>query len=69
MQITARNCFKGTVSAIERGAVFAKIKITVAEGVTITSAVLNESIDELGLAVGKEAYAIVKSTDVMVAVD
>lgn len=38
------------------------------EGI-VSAAIANESVDELGLAVGGEAYGVVKASDVMVAVE
>lgn len=66
MKISARNQFKGTVVAIEEGAVNGIVTIDIGAGNIITSTITMSSIKELGLEVGKEAYAIVKSTSVMV---
>jgi molybdopterin-binding protein len=38
-------------------------------GPIVTASITNEAVDELGLAVGASAYAVVKASDVMVAVD
>ena len=38
-------------------------------GTTVTAAITNEAVDELGLAVGQEAYGVVEASDVMVAID
>lgn len=38
-------------------------------GTTVTAAITNEAVDELGLKVGQDAYAVVKASDVMVAID
>lgn len=64
--ISARNQLTGTVSAIEKGAVNAIVKLDVAEGVAISSTISMEAVKELGLAVGKEATAIIKATSVMI---
>ncbi len=45
-----------------------RVRLDVA-GKTVTAAITNEAVDELGLAVGQEAYAVVKASDVMVAID
>ena len=66
LNISARNQLTGTVSAIEEGAVNAIVKLDVAEGVTISSTISMEAVKELGLAVGKEATAIIKATSVMI---
>lgn len=69
MTISARNQFKGTVKAINEGAVNGIVKIEIAGGNVISATISMEAIKELHLAVGKEATAVIKATDVMVAVD
>lgn len=69
MKISARNVLKGKVVSIEKGATTAHVKIEIASGQVVTSAITNEAVDSLGLTVGGEAYAVIKSSDVMVAVD
>ena len=69
MRISARNVLKGKVVSIEEGATTAHVKIEIAAGQVVTSAITNEAVDALKLAVGSDAYAVIKSSDVMVAVD
>ena len=69
MKISARNIIKGTVAAIEKGATTAHVKIEIMPGQVVTAAITNEAVDSLGLAVGRPAYAVIKASDVMVAVD
>lgn len=69
MKISARNSFKGTVKNIVIGAVTAEVTIEISPGIEIVSVITKSSAEELGLAEGKEAYAAVKSTDVIVAID
>lgn len=64
--ISARNQFQGTITEVKKGAVNAIVKLDVAEGVTISSTISMEAVKELGLAVGKEATAIIKATSVMI---
>lgn len=68
MKISARNQFKGTIVSIEEGAVNGIVKIDIG-GNVVTSTISMGSIRELGLKVGGTAYAVVKATSVMVAVD
>ena len=68
MKISARNRLKGTVTDIVKGATTAHVRIDVG-GSIVTAAITNEAVDELGLVVGGEAYAIVKASDVMVGID
>jgi len=67
MKISARNALPGTVKAIMKGATTAHVTIDV-NGSTVTAAITNESVEELGLKVGDKVHAIVKASDVMVAV-
>lgn len=69
MKISARNQLKGTVLSIEHGAVNSEIVIQVAPGVEVTSIITKGSAESLGLEVGKAVYAVVKASNVMVAVD
>lgn len=69
MKLSARNQFKGKVVAIESGAVNGVVKVDIGGGNIITSTITMNSINELGLEVGKEAYAVVKATSVMIGVD
>lgn len=68
MKISARNRLKGTVVEVTKGQTTAHVKIDV-QGTIVTAAITNAAVDELGLVVGQEAYAVVKASDVMVAVD
>ena len=69
MKLSARNQFKGTVVAIDEGAVNGIVKIDIGGGNVMSATISMNAIRELGLEVGKEAYAIVKATSVMVGVD
>jgi molybdopterin-binding protein len=69
MKVSARNSFKGTVKQIVPGSVNTEIAIEVAPGVEVVSIITKSSADSLGLEVGKEAYAVIKSSDVMIATD
>ena len=68
MKISARNRLKGTVVEVTKGATTAHVRIDI-NGTIVTAALTNEAVDELGLKAGDEAYAVVKASDVMVAVD
>ncbi len=69
MKLSARNVIKGRVKAITPGAVNVEVVIEIAPGVEVVSIITKNSAESLGLAVGKEAYAVVKASSVMVAVD
>ncbi|HLO84998.1 MAG TPA: molybdopterin-binding protein [Nostocaceae cyanobacterium] len=69
MQVSARNALKGTVKKVTEGSVNTEVLIEVAPGVEVTSIITKASADNLKLAEGKQVYAIVKATDVIVAID
>ena len=69
MKISARNVLKGKVRQIKPGAVNTEVIIQLPGGPEIVSIITKESADKLGLMVGREAYAIIKASNVMVGVD
>jgi molybdenum-pterin binding domain len=68
MRLSARNQLKGTVAAVESGAVNGIVRIELAPGLVISSSITNEAIEELGLKVGAEAVAVIKASSVMVGI-
>ncbi len=69
MKISARNALKGKVKEINQGAVNTEIIIELAGGETITSVITKSSAERLELVAGKEVYAVIKASNVMIAVD
>ncbi|MBO3461362.1 molybdopterin-binding protein [Aetokthonos hydrillicola Thurmond2011] len=69
MEVSARNSLKGTVKHIVEGAVNTEVVLEIAPGVEVVAIITKSSAEKLGLKEGKQAYAVVKATDVMVAVD
>lgn len=67
MKTSARNTFPGVVERVLPGAVNAEVWLTVGEGVRIVAIVTKESAEELGLAPGRAAMALVKSSFVILA--
>ena len=65
----ARNQLKGKVVDIQEGAVNGIVKIDIGGGHVMSATISMNAIKELGLEVGKEAYAVVKATSVMVGID
>lgn len=68
MRISARNVLKGTVVEVTKGQTTAHIRIDVG-GTIVTSSITNEAVDDLKLKVGMQAAAVVKASDVMIAVE
>jgi molybdopterin-binding protein len=68
MKISARNALEGTIKEVHMGATTAHVEIELKGGGIITASITNESVTELGLKRGTQAYAVVKASDVMIAV-
>jgi len=66
MKIDSRNILKGKVIDVQPGAITARIKLDLGNGNCITSIVSLDWLEEMGIKVGDEASAIVKSTEVMI---
>jgi molybdopterin-binding protein len=69
MKISARNIIKGKVKKVTHGAVNSEITMVLPGGAEIVSVITKSSAKKLGLAKGKVAYAIIKASNVMIAVD
>lgn len=69
MKLSARNVLKGTVTKIVDGAVNTEVVIKIDGGAEVVSIITRESAQTLDLQVGKEVYAVIKASNVMVAVD
>ncbi|MBF2066162.1 MAG: TOBE domain-containing protein [Calothrix sp. C42_A2020_038] len=69
MKISARNALKAKIKKIIHGSVNSEVVLEISPGVEITSIITKEAVQSLNLTEGADAYAVVKSTDVMVAVD
>jgi len=67
-QVSARNAFAGTVSAVTKGAVNSEVIIDVSGGAQLAATITNQSVDRLALAAGKPATAIFKASSVIVGV-
>ena len=69
MKLSARNVIKGKVVKIDVGAVNAEITVELAPSVVITSIITKQSMQNLNLAEGKDAYVAIKASDVMIGVE
>jgi molybdopterin-binding protein len=68
MKLSARNILRGTVVDVQTGATTAHVRIDVG-GTIVTASITNEAVSDLGLKTGIAASAVIKASDVMVAVD
>jgi molybdopterin-binding protein len=69
MQLSARNVLKGRIVEVARGSTMTRVSIDIGGGNVINASVITVAVDDLKLAVGKEAYAVVDATNVMVGID
>ena len=69
MKISARNLLRGKVKQLKHGVVNTEVIIETPNGNEIVSMITSESAEKLGLAVGKEVYAVIKASNVMIALD
>lgn len=68
MRLSARNQIKGTVLDVRKGATTSHVRVDIGNGNVVTSSITNEAVDELGIKVGGNVIAVVKASDVMIAV-
>ena len=68
MKLSARNQIKGTVKAVTKGQTTSHVQIDIG-GTVVTASITNEAVDDLKLKDGQTAYAVIKASDVMVAID
>ncbi len=69
MKISARNVLKGKVKQVKHGAVNSEVIVKLANGVEVVSVITKESAEKLKLAKGKNVYAIIKASNVMIGID
>ena len=69
MKLSARNMLKGKIIKIIHGAVNSEITLELPGGQQVVSIITKASAERLGLKEGMEAYAVIKASEVMVAVD
>ncbi len=69
MKISARNMLKGKVKTVKPGVVNTEVIVALSGGAEITSIITKTSAERLGLAPGKEVYAIIKASSVMIGID
>jgi len=68
VKISARNKLKGTIVEVKKGQTTAHVRLDVG-GTIVTASITNDAVDELKLAKGQTAYAVIKASDVMIGLD
>jgi molybdopterin-binding protein len=68
MKLSARNQIPGTIKEVKTGATTSHVTIEISPTVLITASITNESVQELGLKAGQKAFAVIKSSDVMIGI-
>jgi molybdopterin-binding protein len=69
MRLSARNILKGKVVKVTPGAINSEVVLELPGGTQVVAMITKTSAENLGLTVGKVAYAVIKASSVMVAVD
>jgi molybdopterin-binding protein len=69
MKISARNVLQGKIKKIVPGAVNTEVVLELPGGIEVVSIITKSSAESLGLVVGKQVYAVVKASNVMIATD
>ena len=69
MKLSARNVLNGKVVKIVRGAVNSEVTLALPGGIQVVSIITNQSVKSLGLKKNVKAYAVIKASNVMIAVD
>lgn len=69
MKTSARNMLKGKIKLVKPGVVNTEVVLELSGGPEIVSIITKESAERLGLAPGREAYAIIKASNVMIGVE
>ena len=67
-KLSARNQIKGKIVDVQKGATTSHVRVDIGNGVVVTASITNEAVADLGLKAGVEAWAVIKASDVMIAV-
>jgi molybdopterin-binding protein len=69
LRVSSRNVLKGVVKGVVKGAVNSEVTLKIVHQIELVSIITRTSVEELELSEGKEAYAVIKSSDVAIAID
>ncbi|MBD2298076.1 molybdopterin-binding protein [Nostoc sp. FACHB-190] len=67
LKVSSRNILKGVVKKVVIGAVNCEVTLEIVHRVELTSMITRTSAEELGIVAGEEAYAVIKSNDIVIA--
>lgn len=67
MKLSARNQIKGKIVSVDHGPISGKVSIDIGGGNVLVSHITDDAVNELGLKVGDEVVAIIKSSSILVA--
>ena len=68
MKLSARNVLEGKIVEVTKGQTTAHVRLDIG-GAIVTASITNEAVDDLKLATGGNAYAVIKASDVMIGID
>jgi molybdopterin-binding protein len=66
MKLSARNQLKGKILDVTKGSATSHVRLDLGHGITVTAAITNEAVADLGLKKGDDAWAVIKASDVMI---
>ncbi|MEH2154204.1 TOBE domain-containing protein [Nostoc sp.] len=69
MEVSARNSLKGIIKKIHPGSVNSEVTLEIVTGVEVTAIITKESVEHLQLQEGKQAIAVIKASDVIIATE
>jgi len=69
MKLSARNVLKGKVAKVTHGAVNSEVVLELTPDIQVVAIITRQSAETLGIVEGGEAYAVIKASNVMIAVD
>jgi molybdopterin-binding protein len=69
LKVSSRNVLKGRIKRVVTGSVNSEVTLEIIQKVELVSIITKTSAEELGLSTGKEAYAVIKSSDVVIAME
>jgi molybdate transport system regulatory protein len=66
--VSIRNRFEGTIMAVDHGVVMTTVKVAIAGGAALTAVITKDGSEDLSLSAGDEVTALVKSTEISIAI-